>query len=180
MFHGGLLCSATEGKRPIRSTCSAVKCLKCLQFLNGLSSFRRHRGSVGGGALCLYRNEVDAAMKSPGPDHPITIAPNPQRVRVTFGGVVIADSTRALTLRESTYKPVLYVPRADVRMDMLTRTAHSTRCPYKGAASYYTAQAGERVGNNVAWSYEDPYPAVAPIAGHLAFYPDRVDSIEQA
>jgi uncharacterized protein (DUF427 family) len=125
-------------------------------------------------------SEVSASMKSPGPDHPITIAPSRQRVRVTFGGVVIADTTRALTLCESTYKPVLYVPRADVRMDLLKKTTHSTQCPYKGAASYYMARVGERVGNNIAWSYEDPYPVMAQIATHIAFYPDRVDSIEQA
>lgn len=119
-------------------------------------------------------------MKTPGPDHPITISPNTRRVRVTVRGAVIADSARALMLQESTYKPVLYIPRKDVRMELLTRTSHSTHCPYKGEASYYSARVGERVSENAAWSYEQPYPAMAEIAGHLAFYPDRVDAIEES
>jgi uncharacterized protein (DUF427 family) len=118
-------------------------------------------------------------MKIPGPDHPITIAPNGHRVRVMLGGTVIADSTRALTLQESTYKPVIYIPREDARMDLLARTAHSTHCPYKGEASYYTVRVGERISENAVWSYEQPYPAMTEIAGHLAFYSDRVDAIEQ-
>jgi uncharacterized protein (DUF427 family) len=117
--------------------------------------------------------------KTPGPDHPITIEPNPDRVRVMFNGRVVADTTRALTLRESTYKPVLYIPRADADMSLLQRTDHTTHCPYKGDASYYTLQVGERVAGNAVWSYEHPHTAVSAIAGRLAFYPHRVDAIEE-
>ncbi len=117
-------------------------------------------------------------MKLPGPDHPITIAPAPERVRVTFNGAVVADTVRALVLRETTYKPVYYIPRADAAMTLLERTAHATHCPYKGDASYYTIMAGERTSENAVWSYETPFPAMKEIAGYLAFYPSRVDKIE--
>lgn len=118
-------------------------------------------------------------MKQPGPDHPITIARNPRRVRVRFAGKVIADTTQALTLQEADYPPVQYVPRGDADMAALQATAHHTRCPYKGEASYFSISAGGRTAENAVWSYEQPYPAVAEIKDHLAFYPDRVDAIEQ-
>jgi len=113
------------------------------------------------------------------PDHPIIIAPNSQRVRVTFAGRVVADSTRALSLKEATYPVVLYVPRADVDMSLLERTAHATHCPYKGDASYYSIKADGKVAENAIWSYEQPKGDVAEIAGYVAFYPNRVDKIEQ-
>lgn len=116
-------------------------------------------------------------MKLPGPDHPITITPELRRVTVTLGGTVIADSTRALSLQEASYPPVLYIPRDDVRMDQLERTDHATYCPYKGDCSYFSMPAGGERSVNAAWTYEDPFPAVAQIASHLAFYPDRVDAI---
>jgi len=112
-------------------------------------------------------------------DHPITIAPNPNRVRVVFDGRVVADTTRALTMKEASLPPVQYIPREDADMSLLERTAHKTHCPYKSDASYYTIRAGERAAENAVWTYEDPYPAVAPIKGHLAFYPNRVDRIEE-
>ena len=118
-------------------------------------------------------------MKLPGPDHPITIARNGKRVRVSFGGKVIADTTRALTLQEASYPPVNYIPRADVDMAALTPTAHASHCPYKGDASYFTISAGGRNAANAVWSYEQPYPAMAEIKDHLAFYPNRVDKIEE-
>ena len=118
-------------------------------------------------------------MKLPGPDHPITITPNPNRVRVRLGGQVVAETRRALTLREASYPPVQYIPREDARMALLRRTDRVTHCPYKGDASYFTIEAGGRRAENAAWSYEHPYPAMAAIAGHLAFYPDRVDAIKE-
>lgn len=117
-------------------------------------------------------------MKLPGPDHPITITPKPGRVRVRVGGEVVADTTRALELREASYPPVLYIPREDATMARMTRTARSTHCPYKGDASYYTVTAGGRTAADAVWSYEAPFPAMAQITGHLAFYPDRVDGID--
>jgi uncharacterized protein (DUF427 family) len=117
-------------------------------------------------------------MKLPGPDHPITIKPVPERVRVTFNGKVVADTARALVLQEASYKPVFYIPRDDAQMALFERTAHSTHCPYKGDASYYTIKAGGRASENAIWSYEAPFPAMNEIEGRLAFYPNRVDKIE--
>lgn len=113
-------------------------------------------------------------MKIPGPDHPITISPNPRRVRVTANGIVIAETTKALSLKESTYPVVQYIPRADARMEQLQRTAHTTMCPYKGIANYFTIDAAGKTLDNAIWTYEEPYPAMAQIAGHLAFYPSKV------
>ncbi len=118
-------------------------------------------------------------MKIPGPDHPITVTPNPNHVRVTFAGRVVADTRRALSLRESTYPPVLYIPREDAAMDLLEPSRQTTHCPYKGDASYYSVRVGDRLVKDAVWSYESPYPAVAEIAGKLAFYPKRVDAIEE-
>jgi uncharacterized protein (DUF427 family) len=118
-------------------------------------------------------------MKRPGPDHPITVAPNPRRVRVVLGGVIVAETTKALTLREATLPPVQYIPREDVAIDLLERTDHSTHCPYKGDASYFTVTAGGLVARNAVWSYEKPYEAVKEIARHVAFYPNKVDAIEE-
>ena len=117
-------------------------------------------------------------MKVPGPDHPISIEPHPGRVRVTFNGRAVADTARALVLRETTYKPVFYIPREDADMTAFERADHSTHCPYKGDASYYSIRVGDRRAENAAWSYEQPFPAMVDIAGRLAFYPNRVDAIE--
>jgi uncharacterized protein (DUF427 family) len=113
-------------------------------------------------------------MKLPGPDHPITITQTPHRVRVTAGGVVIADTTRALTLKEAKYPAVQYVPREDANMGLLERTDRTTHCPYKGDASYYSVKANGQILDNAIWTYETPFPAMAEISGHLAFYPDKV------
>jgi len=117
-------------------------------------------------------------MKIPGADHPISITPHSGRVRVLFNGCVVADSNRALALHEKSYPPRYYIPREDAQMALFERTAHASHCPYKGDAVYYSIRVGERVSENAIWSYEQPYPAVAEIAGRLAFYPDRVDAIE--
>ena len=114
-------------------------------------------------------------MKLPGPDHPITIAANPKRVRVLYEGHLIADSPRALVLREASYRPAHYIPREDVAMDFLNRTAHSTHCPYKGDASYFSIARDGRIAENAVWSYEEPYPAMIAIKDHLAFYPNQVE-----
>jgi uncharacterized protein (DUF427 family) len=119
-------------------------------------------------------------MKIPGPDHPITIKRNDKRVRVTLGGKVVADSTHALTLQEASYPPVQYIPRADAIMSLLMPTTNATHCPYKGDASYFSINAGGKTADNAVWSYEQPFSAVAEIAGHLAFYPNRVDQIEES
>ena len=115
----------------------------------------------------------------PDAKHPITVRPNPARVVVKAAGKVIADTRAALTLREATYPPVHYIPRSDVDMAQLQRTEHSTYCPYKGDCAYYDIPAMGDRGDNAVWTYELPYEAVAPIREHLAFYPDRVDSIAE-
>ena len=109
----------------------------------------------------------------------ITIAPNPNQVVVRVDGLVIADSTHALVMRAPGTPDVQYVPRADVDMRRLIRSEHSTHCPYKGDASYWSIHTGRRVVDDAVWSYEVPYPDMAAIAGHLAFYADRVDAIEE-
>jgi len=119
------------------------------------------------------------AIKIPSPDHPIRIERNPSRVVVTLAGKVIADTVDALTLREASYPPVHYIPRKDVDMAALERTQHSTYCPYKGDASYYSIPAGAERSVNAIWTYEAPYEAVAAIRDHMSFYPHRVDSIDE-
>jgi uncharacterized protein (DUF427 family) len=119
-------------------------------------------------------------MKIPGPDHPITIAPNPKKVRVSIDGFVIAETSQALTLREASYPAVQYIPRTDAKADLLTSTDHHTYCPYKGDASYLTIHADGKTLENAIWSYEQPYDAVKDIAGHLAFYPNKVTIEELA
>ena len=118
-------------------------------------------------------------VKLPGPDHPITIERNSGRVVVSVSGRVIADTREALTLREARYPAVQYIPRKDVDMTLLTRTAHTTYCPYKGDCAYFSIPVGGERSINAVWSYEAPYAAVAGIKDHLAFYPDRVDAIEE-
>ncbi|OHV06775.1 DUF427 domain-containing protein [Mycobacterium talmoniae] len=108
--------------------------------------------------------------------HPITIEPTEGRVRVRINGEVVADTRAALGLREATIPVVQYIPFDDVVQERLTRTDTTTYCPFKGDASYYsvTTAAGDTVDDAV-WTYEQPYPAVAAIAGHVAFYPDKAD-----
>ena len=118
-------------------------------------------------------------IRIPGPDHSISIQRNPARVVVSVAGRVIADTRNALTLRESDYSPVQYISREDVDVSQLERTDHATYCPYKGDSSYYSIPAGGKKSVNAVWTYEDPYPAVAEIKGHVAFYPDRVDEIAE-
>ena len=91
---------------------------------------------------------------------------------------MVADTAKALSLQEASYRPVFYIPREDAQMAQFERTAHQTHCPYKGDAAYYSIRVGKRVSENAIWSYEQPFPAMAEIAGYLAFYPDRVDAIE--
>ena len=118
-------------------------------------------------------------MKTPGPDHPITMVRNPNKIRVKLGGEVIAETTHAVTLKEASYPPVHYIPRADVKMNLLQRSDHGSHCPYKGDAAYYNIEAGGRKAPNAVWTYEKPYPAVAAIKDYLAFYANRIESIKE-
>lgn len=113
-------------------------------------------------------------MKVPGADHPITIEPANRRIRIRAGGVTVADTVAGLVLREAGYPAVCYIPRADADMALLVRTERRTYCPYKGDASYYSIRTPAGEIDNAVWSYEAPFPAMAAIAGYLAFYPDNV------
>jgi uncharacterized protein (DUF427 family) len=129
------------------------------------------------------------------PNYPIhTLASAPEnskpaleQLRQVFGVVpniagVIANSPKlinALTLREADYPLVQYIPREDVDLSQLNRTDHATYCPYKGDCNYYSVPSGGKKSVNAAWTYENPYPAVAQIKGHVAFYPNRVDEIAE-
>ncbi|HEY2683683.1 MAG TPA: DUF427 domain-containing protein [Steroidobacteraceae bacterium] len=113
-------------------------------------------------------------VRQPGPDHPITVSASAKHITIMIGDTVVADTRRALDLKEATYPVVHYIPRSDVHMALLERTPHSTYCPYKGDCAYYSIPAGGAKSTNAVWSYEHPYPAVAEIKDYLAFYPDRV------
>ncbi|HXL54360.1 MAG TPA: DUF427 domain-containing protein, partial [Gemmatimonadales bacterium] len=110
---------------------------------------------------------------------PITVTPARGRVTVIAAGRTIADTRAALILKEAAYPPVYYIPRKDVDMARLQRTTHQTYCPYKGECNYYSIPLGGERSVNAVWTYEAPYAAVAEIKDHLAFYPDRVDAIEE-
>jgi uncharacterized protein (DUF427 family) len=120
---------------------------------------------------------ADKQMKIPGPNHPISIEASPFHVVVTVGGKIIADTHNALTLREAAYSAVQYIPRRDVDLAGLVRTEHTSFCPYKGHASYYSIPAGGDRSVNAVWTYETPFEAMAQIKDYVAFYPDRVDEI---
>ena len=125
------------------------------------------------------KNMKTKQVKLPGRDHPISIQHNPARVVVSVAGRVIADTRNALTLREADYPPVQYIPAKDVDFSQLEPTDHATYCPFKGDCRYYSIPAGGKKSVNAVWSYQEPFPAVEQIKGHVAFYPDRVDEIAE-
>jgi uncharacterized protein (DUF427 family) len=121
---------------------------------------------------------ITAAL-DPGRVVPITIEGNPNRVVVSRAGKVIADTMSALTLREVGYPPIQYIPREDVDMSLLEPTRRTTCCPHKGDATYFSIPVGGERSVNAVWTYKTPHKAVAQIENHFAFYPDRVDTIEE-
>ena len=106
---------------------------------------------------------------------PPVVEPVADRVRVVFGGLLVADSTSALRVLETSQAPAVYVPPSDVVLSALERTPTSSYCEWKGAATYWTIRVGVAVSVDAAWSYESPTAGFEAIAGHLAFYPARVD-----
>lgn len=112
------------------------------------------------------------------PAHTVRIKANLNQVRALFGGHVIADTSHALTVLETGLNPVLYFPREDVVMDLLSKTERHTRCPYKGVASYFTLTKDDQIAENAVWSYEDPITSVLALKGYLAFYPDKVEILQ--
>jgi uncharacterized protein (DUF427 family) len=112
------------------------------------------------------------------PEHRVDLLPEARRVRVTFGGAVIADSMRAVRVEETGHEPVHYVPQKDVRLDLMRPTEHKTYCPFKGDCSYWTVEVAGGKAENAVWGYRAPYDEAVGLAGHYAFYKSRVDSIE--
>jgi uncharacterized protein (DUF427 family) len=111
--------------------------------------------------------------------HAITIEKNPHRIRVKCNGAVIADTRRALVLKEGPVPPMNYIPREDVQMSYLQRTNHSTHCPFKGDACYFSVSVNGKTIENAVWTYETPIDAVARIKNYLAFYSEKMDTIEE-
>lgn len=118
---------------------------------------------------------VSSAAFALNPGHTITVSPFGKRLRVTFRGTQIADTSRALLLKEAAYPPCFYVPRADCRMEYFVETAHQTKCPYKGIARYWTLSTKDGTSENAVWGYDGPFDEVAVIDSHVAFYPDKVE-----
>ncbi len=118
-------------------------------------------------------------IKIPDQTHPIAIEQSHSRIIISVAGRVLADTREALTLREASYPAVQYIPRRNVNMALLTRTDHATYCPYKGDCAYFSIPLGGERSINAVWTYEMPYPAVSVIKDYLAFYPDRVEAIEE-
>jgi uncharacterized protein (DUF427 family) len=110
---------------------------------------------------------------SMGPGHTITITPTGRHIEVTLAGETLASSDRAVVLEETGLPPRYYLPREDVRTQLLRRTASKTTCPFKGEASYWSVEAGGRVHDDLVWSYENPIPQAADIAGLMCFYTER-------
>ena len=123
-----------------------------------------------------------AANPAPGwekkPEHRVDLRPESRRVRVTFGGVTVADTGQALRVEETGHGPVMYIPANDMRLDLMKKTEHSTYCPFKGTASYWTLNVGGNSSENAIWGYETPYDEMTGLAGYFAFYDTRVDNIE--
>jgi uncharacterized protein (DUF427 family) len=122
------------------------------------------------------------ANRAPGwatkPEHRVDLHPDNRRVKVMFGGKVIADSTNTLRVEETGHGPVHYIPAQDMALGLIKKTEHTTYCPFKGTASYWTIEAGDKRAENAIWGYETPYDETSRLAGHYAFYNNRVDSIE--
>ncbi|HYM73070.1 MAG TPA: DUF427 domain-containing protein [Stellaceae bacterium] len=123
-----------------------------------------------------------AANPAPGwakkPEHRVDLYPETKRVRVTYAGTVVADTTDALRVEETGHGPVHYIPAKDMRLDLMKKTEHNTYCPFKGTASYWTLAVGKDASENAIWGYETPYDEMARLAGYYAFYGNRVDSVE--
>ena len=117
-------------------------------------------------------------IRIPGLHHPIDIEPTDGQVRIRLGGRVVAESSAALTLREASYPAVRYIPLADVDPSVLEPSSHTSYCPFKGRATYYSLRVGDRVVPDSVWTYVDPHDAVAPIKDHVAFHVDSMDSVE--
>ena len=137
------------------------------------------------GYMAFYWNKMDAWYEEDervfaharDPYKRVDILPSSRHVRVVLGGMTIADTRYPRILIETGLPTRYYIPEEDVRMDLLETTETTTRCPYKGKASYWTARVGEKVFEDIVWSYRDPLPACLPIEKLLSFFNERVDAI---
>ena len=120
---------------------------------------------------------TDRPVLQPSATHPITVTPTGKHVTVRVNGEVVADTTDAVTLQESTYAAVQYIPLSDVVQTALQPSSTTTYCPFKGDASYYHVTAGGDTVEDAIWTYEQPYEAVSDIAGRVAFYPDKAEVV---
>lgn len=109
------------------------------------------------------------------PEHRLYLEPVAKRLRAVVAGEVVVDTSRARLLHETGPMPVYYVPDGDVRQDLLSPTDHTTHCPFKGDASYWTVTVGDEVRENAVWSYPQPIEGAPPLAGLVAFYDHAVD-----
>jgi uncharacterized protein (DUF427 family) len=120
--------------------------------------------------------------KAPGydrnPAHRVDLKPAGQRIRVVLGGETLADSRNATLVEETGYGPVYYFPRADVRMEMLERTQHSSYCPYKGTAAYWTLKAASQNALDAVWTYETPYDEALALKGLVSFWLQKIPGAE--
>ncbi len=115
----------------------------------------------------------------PRQSHPIRIVMNPHRVRVVIGGVIVAETTRALTLLEAALPPIHFIPKDDVKMDLLHFSGRKSECPYKGEAVHYDITAGGEIRSDACWIFPEAKDPAKAISGHVAFFPHKADAIEE-
>lgn len=130
--------------------------------------------TLGGGPLAA-KGRGHTNYEVEGPKNKILFQPFPRRVRAEIGGQTVMDTERGMLLHETHILPQLYVPIEDVGSEFLTPTDHSTHCPYKGDASYWTVTVGDDSRENAVWGYADPTEGADWLEGYVAFYWDQVD-----
>ncbi len=118
---------------------------------------------------------VQSTAYAANPKHKITVSPFEGPVVVSFKGTVVADTVKALTLKEASYPATLYIPRSDCKMAYFIENDVTTKCPFKGIARYWSLSTKDGTSKNAVWGYDNPFDQVAEIDGHVAFYADRVD-----
>jgi uncharacterized protein (DUF427 family) len=120
--------------------------------------------------------QVSLVLKHPmSAGHVVTITPSDAHVEVRLDGELLATTDHALRLDETGLPSRYYLPQDDVRMDLLRPTSFHTTCPFKGEASYWSANVGGQTHDGIVWAYEAPISAAAEIAGFLSFYPNRTE-----
>jgi uncharacterized protein (DUF427 family) len=124
----------------------------------------------------LSREPAASNYRIEGPENRLLFEDFPRRVRAVLADTTVLDSRDGKLLHETGYLPQLYVPRHDLRADLLEATDHATNCPFKGDASYWSVRVGDRLAENAVWAYERPLPEASWLADHMAVYWDRMDA----